>query len=86
MKVYELIKKLEEIKEKHGDLDVYTSDDARIFKYNSEYSPQVRKIYTQKWEDAEHMRDELSDGNIEEKNEDLYDVNLNKPIFTAVLL
>lgn len=51
-----------------------------------EHGVKVCKMYTQKWEDAEWMRNQFTDGDLEEKDENLYDVDLTKPIFKAVLL
>ena len=86
MKISEMIETLQELQEEHGDLELYESDDAAIFKYQGEYKPLVCKIYSQKWEDAEWMKGQLSDGSLGTKDEDLYDVDLNKPIIKAVLL
>ncbi|MCM3109929.1 hypothetical protein [Lederbergia lenta] len=86
MNIEEMINRLQEIKDKHGNLDIYECDDAFIYKHDGKYRPRTVKLYHQKWEDDEPMRDELSDGNLEEDDCDLYDVDLGRPIFKAVLI
>lgn len=85
MKISEMIQKLNAINEEHGDLDIYEHNDwATISPY--EFSPKVNKIYSQKWEDAPHMRDELSNGNLNEQDNELHDVDLTKPIVIGVII
>lgn len=85
MKISDMIKNLQEIQNEHGDLDLYEYTDwATTDKYSSK--PKVYKIYSKKWEDAEHMRDELSNGELEENDVDLYDVDLTKPIVKGVIV
>ena len=85
LKISEMIKYLQNIQEEHGDLDLYTYTDlATVQKYS--YQPKVYKIYSQKWEDAEHMRNELSNGDLNERDEDLYDVDLTKPIVKGLVI
>lgn len=86
MKISELVKKLEMVQEEHGDLDLYIPDEAFIFKYDSEFSVRVKKMYYKKWEDAEYMRKFIAYGDLDEKDEELFDVDLSKPIFKAVIL
>lgn len=87
MKVSQLIKKLQIIQEEYGDLDVYEYNDwATINKFEGNSFPKVSKIYSQKWEDAEHMKNELSNGNLDEKDEELHDVDLTKPIVKGVII
>ncbi|WP_440110270.1 hypothetical protein [Paenibacillus sp. QZ-Y1] len=85
MKLNELIKSLQEIKEEHGDLDLYTYNDwATISKFNT--LPKVNKIYSQKWEEWDRMQNELSNGDINTEDEDLYDVDLRKPIVKGLVI
>lgn len=85
MKISEMIQKLKAINEDYGDLDIYEYNDrATISPY--EFSPKVNKIYSQKWEDVPHMRDELSNGNLNEQDNELHDVDLLKPIVIGVII
>lgn len=87
MKISKMIEKLQQIKEEHGDLSLYEYNDwATISRIESDYIPRVAKIYSQKWEGAEHMRNELSYGNLDEKDEELHDVDLIKPIVKGVII
>ena len=88
MKISEQIAKLQAIQEEYGDLDVYEYTDWGTIQpyYQSTHRPGVRKIYSQKWEDAEHMRDELSGANIDESDEHIHDVDLSKPIVIGVVI
>lgn len=86
MKVSEMITKLEKIQKEHGDLELYCVDDCRIYECNSNYSATVKKLYYQKWEDTEYMRDVLADDDVNIKDEDLDDVDLTKPIIKAVII
>lgn len=85
MKVSEMINKLQEIKNEHGDLDVYEHTDWATIAKNS-FQPTVYKIYSQKWEGFEHMKNELSEGNLDTADSDLYDVDLTKPIVKGVVV
>ena len=88
MRVTEMIKALQDIEKEHGDLEIYEyTNMATVAKYEG-YSlrPRVDKIYSQKWEHAAWMRDELSNGELEEADEELYDVDLTKPIVKGVLI
>lgn len=85
MKISKMIQKLNVIYEEHGDLDIYEHNDwATISPYD--FSPKVNKIYSQRWEDAPHMRDELSNGNLNELDNELHDVDLSKPIVIGVII
>ena len=87
MKTSEMIEKLQEIKNEHGDLEIYEYTDwATVAKFKSSLTPRVAKIYSQKWEGYEHMQNQLSDGNLDENDEDLHDVDLNKPIVKGLLI
>ena len=86
MKISQLIRKLQSIQEEHGDLELYIPDDAFIYKYDSEFGSEVKKMYYRKWEDADYMREYISYGDLDAKDEELYDVDLSKPIFKAVIL
>ncbi|WP_405101686.1 hypothetical protein [Oceanobacillus sp. FSL H7-0719] len=87
MKVSEMIKKLQDIEREHGDLEIYEHTDwATITRFESVYRPEVAKIYYQNWEDASHMRNELSDGRLDVADADLYDVDLSKPIVKGVII
>lgn len=87
MKITDMIKALQAIEKEHGDLDIYEYTDwATITKLDGIYRPKISKIYSQKWEKAEHMRGELSDGNLNEKDAELYEVDLTKPIVKGVII
>ncbi|AZV43616.1 hypothetical protein BAOM_3007 [Peribacillus asahii] len=87
MKISEMIEKLQRIKNEYGDLEIYEHNDwTTLSKYESGYRPRVSKIYYQKWEDAEHMQNELSEGNVNEADDELFDVDISKPIILGVTI
>lgn len=87
MKLSKLIIKLQEIEKEFGDLDVYeTGDSGLLYKYEGIFRPTATKVYYQKWEDAAYMKDELTEGDVEVANEDLYDVDLSRPIKIGLLI
>lgn len=83
-KLSELILKLQDIQNKYGDLDLYTEYDTLISK--GYYEPNVSKLYYQHWEDSPHMINELSFSSITEVDEELYDVDLTRPIVKGLVL
>ncbi|OAK70158.1 hypothetical protein ABB05_12885 [Lederbergia galactosidilytica] len=78
MKLSQLIEHLQNQLEEHGDLPIYYCDDARIGKQT--YLPEACKIYSYKSIDL------LNYGKLDEVNEDLYDVNLKKPIIKGLIV
>ncbi|OMD67632.1 hypothetical protein BSK50_30020 [Paenibacillus odorifer] len=85
MKISEYIEALQKIKEEHGDLDMFEYNDwATISRVG--FLPKPQKIYSQKWLDADYMKGELSNGNIDIEDKDLYDVNIKKPIIFGVVI
>ena len=81
IKLSQLIVHLQEQFKEHGDLPIYYCDDAIIGKQR--HLPKAVKIYSYK---SYGMYDMLSSGNLEEKDEDLYDVNLEKPIIKGMII
>lgn len=87
MKISEMIEKLQQLQKEHGDLNLYEYNDwATISEYKGEIFPRVNKIYYQKWEDAEHMIDELRGESLGVVDGELYDVDLTKPIVIGVII
>lgn len=87
MKISEQIAKLQAIQEKYGDIDVYEyTDCGTVQPFQSTMRPEARKIYSQKWEDAEWMENTLSDASIDEIDEEIHDVDLSKPIVVGVVI
>lgn len=86
MKISELITKLQQLEKEQGDIDVYETTDWDVIKYDGLYRPRVSKLYYQKWEDSDEMKRYLSDGNLDEKDTELYDVDLTRPIIKAVII
>jgi hypothetical protein len=84
MKISELIEDLQKLQKDHGDLNVYEYDDWRISL--KDMKPDVRKMHYKKWEDAEYMRDVISDARLEDENFDIYDVDLTRPIQKGLVL
>ncbi|UTI41098.1 hypothetical protein [Niallia sp. RD1] len=74
----ELIEHLKKQFEEHGDLPIYFEDDGRIGKETM--LPKVNKIYTHKTYGF------LNDGSLEVEDENLYEVDLDKPIIKAILI
>lgn len=73
-----LIEHLQNTYKEHGNVPVYATDDARVFE--ASYYPTVQKIYSYKEYDM------LNTGGLKEKDEELYDVNLEKPIIVGLVL
>lgn len=86
MKISELIIKLQKLKSEHGDLEVYETTDCDVIKYDTEFRPKAVKLYHQKWEDADYMKDCLSDGNLDESDAELHDVDVKRPIIKAIII
>ncbi|WP_405169335.1 hypothetical protein [Paenibacillus sp. FSL H3-0286] len=85
IKISEYIDTLQKIKEEHGDLGMFEYNDyATISKVS--YLPKPQKIYSQKWVDADYMKNELSNARIDIEDKDLYNVNLKKPIIIGVVI
>ncbi|MBL4951101.1 hypothetical protein JK635_02450 [Neobacillus sp. YIM B02564] len=78
IKLKQLIEHLQKQLKEHGNLPVYYCDDAVIGKQS--WLPKAVKIYSYK------SYDMLNSGNLEEKDEDLYDVNLEKPIIKGIIV
>ena len=86
MKISEMIGKLQAIKEEHGDLDVYGTYDGLLFEYDEEYSPVLSKIYTRKGKEYKWMEGKKDYSDADNRDENLYDADLSKPINKALIL
>ncbi|AAU85056.1 hypothetical protein BCBBV1cgp9 [Bacillus phage BCASJ1c] len=87
MKISQMIKQLQDIKEEHGDLDLYEySDIATIIKRENAYLPRVDKIHYKKHADYPSLKDELHNEDLSVSDENIYDIDLSRPIVKGVVI
>lgn len=81
MKISEMIKKLEDIKKEHGDISVYEFDDGILTKYKSMISerPNAGKVYHTNWGG-------ILGTNVDTAEDEIYDIDLKKPVSIGVIL
>jgi hypothetical protein len=87
MKISEMIERLKTIQAEHGDLELYEyTDYATIMKRENAYLPRVDKIHYKKHDDFQSLVNELHNEDINVNDEDIYDVDLSKPIVKGVVI
>lgn len=86
MKISEMIKALENIEKEHGNLEIYAEADGGTYQYSGDVYPQVVKTYYRRGEDAKWMKGYLDNDDFNKKDEELYDVDLTKPIIKGVVI
>jgi hypothetical protein len=80
----ELIKFLQEQRETHGNLPLYSEDDSLISE--GYYPIGARKVYTNNGDIAFRIKGFLREGSLDTENEKLYDIDLSKGVVRGFIV